>query len=201
MNLGLLHMEEKSMKKLLKVVVAAVALLCSGTAFAEGMNTYGKLSIGYDYHIGYFNHTIAGSFNHFAIKPAFGMLFVPEHDNFFLRGLGMEAALDINIGGTEWKDVGALTLVPRANAVWHLLFDRATFSNSRQKFIPHFTTGFEIPIFIPLGEDLGVAAGFAWNLGAGLNLKMTDKLDFVADLSISFYFAFDLSAGLVYRFK
>ena len=187
------------MKKLFKVVVAAVALLCSGTAFAEGMNTYGKLSIGYDYHWGYFGKTVTGSFNHFAIKPAFGMLFVPEHDNFFLRGLGMEAAFDINIGGTEWSGCGALTLVPRANAVWHLLFDGATFSE--QKFIPHFTTGFEIPIFIPLGKDWGAAAGFGWNFGAGLNLKMTDKLDFVADLSISLYFAFDLSAGLVYRFK
>lgn len=189
------------MKKLLKVVVAAVALLCSGTAFAEGMNMYGKLSIGYDYHWGHFGIGPTGSLNHFAIKPAFGMLFVPDSDNFFLRGLGMEAAFDLNIGGTEWKDVGAFTLVPRANAVWHLLFDGATFSE--QKFIPHFTTGFEIPIFIPMSKyDLGGAGvGFGWNLGAGLNLKMTDKLDFVADLSLSFYFAFDLSAGLVYRFK
>ena len=191
------------MKKLLKVVVAAVALLCSGTAFAEGMNMYGKLSIGYDYHRGYFGRGSSGSFNHFAIKPAFGMLFVPEHDNFFLRGLGMEAAFDLNIGGTEWKDVGAFTLVPRANAMWHLLFDGATFSE--QKFIPHFASGFEIPIFIPMSKyDVGGAGvGFCWNLGAGLNLKLTDKLDFVADLSfaISNCFAIDLSAGLAYRFK
>lgn len=150
------------------------------------------------------------------------MLFAPDSDNRFLRGFGLEASFGVGIGrGSEIVvfsapiSTGSLMLIPRVDAVWHLLKNGAKFGE--QKFVMHFMTGFELPIFIPLSSTVEVEiykngetrtqkyrlapwAMSTLNVGAGFDLKLTDKLDLVADISVGFIL-FNINAGIVYRFK
>ena len=144
----------------------------------------------------------------------------PDSDNRFLRGFGLEASFGVGIGGASEATMystpistSSLTLIPRVDAVWHLLKNGAKFGE--QKFVMHFMTGFELPIFIPLSSTgvvekdrpsgtrtekyrLVPAAMSTLNVGAGFDLKLTDKLDLVADISVGI-FLFNINAGIVYR--
>lgn len=217
------------MKKMIKIVAALAVMLCSGSVFAEGMTMYGKITGGFDARMGnlgvstdYYDSDITFGFSSFVVTPTFGMLFAPDSSNGFLRGLGLEASFGVGIGGGSEVIVssnpistGSLTLIPRVDAVWHLLTNGAKFGE--QKFVMHFMTGFELPIFIPLSSTVEVkisgfwetytqkyrlvpAAMLGWNVGAGFDLKLTDKLDLVADVSFGIIL-FNINAGVVYRFK
>ena len=212
---------------MIKIVAALAVMLCSGSAFAEGMTMYGKITGGFDARTGNFGVSTddddddrAFGFRSFVVTPIFGMLFAPDSDNRFLRGFGLEASFGVGIGGGSemalFRDAistSSLTLIPRVDAVWHLLKNGAKFGE--QKFVMHFMTGFELPIFIPLSSTgeveidrpsgtrtqkyrlvPGVMLG--WNVGAGFDLKLTDKLDLVADISVGI-FLFNINAGIVYR--
>ena len=218
------------MKKMIKIVAALAVMLCSGSVFAEGMTMYGKITGGFDARVGhlgvstdYYDSDTSFGFSSFVVTPTFGMLFAPDSSNGFLRGLGLEASFGVGIGGGSEVIVssnpistGSLTLIPRVDAVWHLLTNGAKFGE--QKFVMHFMTGFELPIFIPLSSTVEVeiyhlygptetqkyrlvpAAMLGWNVGAGFDLKLTDKLDLVADVSVGIIL-FNINAGVVYRFK
>ena len=212
------------MKKMIKIVAALAVMLCSGSAFAEGMTMYGKITGGFDARTGHFGVSTDNydsdstfGFSSFVVTPTFGMLFAPDSSNGFLRGLGLEASFGVGIGGgheTRFSvysydaiSTGSLTLIPRVDAVWHLLKNGAKFGE--QKFVMHFMTGFELPIFIPLSSTVKVenykyrlvpAAMLGWNVGAGFDLKLTDKLDLVADVSVGIIL-FNINVGIVYRFK
>lgn len=220
------------MKKMIKIVAALAVMLCSGSAFAEGMTMYGKITGGFDARMGNlgvstddYDSTTSFGFSSFVVTPTFGMLFAPDSSNGFLRGLGLEASFGVGIGGgieatevTWYKapiSTGSLMLIPRVDAVWHLLKNGAKFGE--QKFVMHFMTGFELPIFIPLSSTVEVEIYkngetrtqkyrlAPWvmstlNVGAGFDLKLTDKLDLVADISVGFIL-FNINAGIVYRFK
>ena len=220
------------MKKMIKIVAALAVMLCSGSAFAKGMTMYGKITGGFDARTGHFGVSTDNydsdstfGFSSFVVTPTFGMLFAPDSSNGFLRGLGLEASFGVGIGGgheTRFTfssydpiSTGSLTLIPRVDAVWHLLTNGAKFGE--QKFVMHFMTGFELPIFIPLSSTVEVeiyhsyethtqkyrlvpAAMLGWNVGAGFDLKLTDKLDLVADVSVGIIL-FNINAGIVYRFK
>ena len=217
------------MKKMIKIVAALAVMLCSGSAFAKGMTMYGKITGGFDARMGNlgvstddYDSTTSFGFSSFVVTPTFGMLFAPDSSNGFLRGLGLEASFGVGIGGgsevimsSNPISTGSLTLIPRVDAVWHLLTNGAKFGE--QKFVMHFMTGFELPIFIPLSSTVEVeisgfwetytqkyrlvpAAMLGWNVGAGFDLKLTDKLDLVADVSFGLIF-FNINAGVVYRFK
>lgn len=209
------------MKKMIKIVAALAVMLCSGSAFAAGMTMYGKITGGFDARVGDFgvstddyDSKTSFGFSSFVVTPTFGMLFAPDSSNGFLRGLGLEASFGVGIGGgseviisRDMISTGSLTLIPRVDAVWHLLTNGAKFGE--QKFVMHFMTGFELPIFIPLSSTVEVEnykyrlAPFAMstlNVGAGFDLKLTDKLDLVADISVG-YILFNINAGIVYRFK
>ena len=206
------------MKKMMKIFAALAVMLCSGSAFAEGKTMYGKITGGFDTRMGHFGVSTDDydsdstfGFSNFALTPTFGMLFAPESSNGFLRGLGLEASFGVGIGGgreTMFGDAistGSLTLIPRVDAVWHLLNNGAKFGE--QKFVMHFMTGFELPIFISLNSTVEVqehkyslvpAVMLGWNVGAGFDLKLTDKLDLVADVSVGIIL-FNINAGIVYR--
>lgn len=209
------------MKKMIKIVAALAVMLCSGSAFAKGMTMYGKITGGFDAREGGVavstdndDYARGFEFNSFVVTPTFGMLFAPDSDNRFLRGFGLEASFGVGIGkGREIVvfsapiSTSSLMLIPRVDAVWHLLKNGAKFGE--QKFVMHFMTGFEFPIFIPLSSTVEVEnykyrlAPFAMstlNVGAGFDLKLTDKLDLVADISVG-YILFNINAGIVYRFK
>lgn len=217
------------MKKMIKIVAALAVMLCSGSAFAAGMTMYGKITGGFDARVGDFgvstddyDSKTSFGFSSFVVTPTFGMLFAPDSSNGFLRGLGLEASFGVGIGGgseviisRDMISTGSLTLIPRVDAVWHLLTNGAKFGE--QKFVMHFMTGFELPIFIPLSSTVEVEISGFWetytqkyrlvpaamlglNVGAGFDLKLTDKLDLVADVSFGLIF-FNINAGVVYRFK
>ncbi|MCH5293011.1 MAG: hypothetical protein J1E07_04700 [Treponema sp.] len=217
------------MKKMIKIVAALAVMLCSGSAFAKGMTMYGKITGGFDARTGNlgvstdnYDSTTSFGFSSFVVTPTFGMLFAPDSSNGFLRGLGLEASFGVGIGGGSEVIVssnpistGSLTLIPRVDAVWHLLTNGAKFGE--QKFVMHFMTGFELPIFIPLSSTVEVEIYkngetrtqkyrlAPWvmstlNVGAGFDLKLTDKLDLVADISVGIIL-FNINAGIVYRFK
>ena len=209
------------MKKLVKVLAGLAVMFAAGSAFAKPA-MYLKLTGGYDFRLGSFkvdydfeddyDGPIFGSasgrslngFNHFAVTPTFGMIFVPESDNGFLRGFGMELGLGVGIGKGEGignKKTLDLALIPRLDLVYHLLTQGRKFGE--QKFVMHFMLGIEVPVFIPLKDTEYVKADnfFDVNLiGVGFDLKLTDKLDLVADMYLSMFFAFDFNVGIAYRF-
>ena len=207
------------MKKMMKILAALAVMLCSGSAFAEGKTMYGKITGGFDAREGGLGVSTdddarAFEFNSFVVTPTFGMLFAPDSDNRFLRGFGLEASFGVGIGrGIEATEsvrstlisTSSLTLIPRVDAVWHLLKNGAKFGE--QKFVMHFMTGFEFPIFIPLSSTVEVEnykyrltpwVMSTLNVGAGFDLKLTDKLDLVADISVGIIL-FNINAGIVYR--
>ena len=212
------------MKKLVKVLAGLAVMFAAGSAFAKPA-MYLKLTGGYDFRLGSFKFDYGkgyydddddlfffdgpsgrslNGFNHFAVTPTFGMIFVPESDNGFLRGFGMELGLGVGIGKGEgiFNDkVLDLALIPRFDLVYHLLTQGRKFGE--QKFVMHFMFGIEVPVFIPLKDTEYVKADnfFDVNLiGVGFDLKLTDKLDLVADMYLSMFFAFDLNVGIAYRF-
>ena len=203
------------MKKLVKVLAGLAVMFAAGSAFAKPA-MYLKLTGGYDFRLGTFKFDYSddddygpfgrslNGFNHFAVTPTFGMIFVPESDNGFLRGFGMELGLGVGIGKGEgiFNDkVLDLALIPRLDLVYHLLTQGRKFGE--QKFVMHFMLGIEVPVFIPLKdtEYIKPDSFFDVNLiGVGFDLKLTDKLDLVADMYLSMFFAFDLNVGIAYRF-
>lgn len=203
------------MKKLVKVLAGLAVMFAAGSAFAKPA-MYLKLTGGYDFRLGTFKFDYSddddygpfgrslNGFNHFAVTPTFGMIFVPESDNGFLRGFGMELGLGVGIGKGEgiFNDkVLDLALIPRLDLVYHLLTQGRKFGE--QKFVMHFMLGIEVPVFIPLKDTEYVKADnfFDVNLiGVGFDLKLTDKLDLVADMYLSMFFAFDFNVGIAYRF-
>lgn len=203
------------MKKLVKVLAGLAVMFAAGSAFAKPA-MYLKLTGGYDFRLGTFKFDYSdegdygpfgrslNGFNHFAVTPTFGMIFVPESDNGFLRGFGMELGLGVGIGKGEgiFNDkVLDLALIPRLDLVYHLLTQGRKFGE--QKFVMHFMLGIEVPVFIPLKDTEYIKPDnfFDVNLiGVGFDLKLTDKLDLVADMYLSMFFAFDFNVGIAYRF-
>ena len=209
------------MKKLVKVLAGLAVMFAAGSAFAKPA-MYLKLTGGYDFRLGTFKSDYSGKeveedvfiisspdrslngFNHFAVTPTFGMIFAPESDNGFLRGFGMELGLGVGIGKGEgiFNDkVLDLALIPRLDLVYHLLTQGRKFGE--QKFVMHFMLGIEVPVFIPLKDTEYIKPDnfFDVNLiGVGFDLKLTDKLDLVADMYLSMFFAFDFNVGIAYRF-
>lgn len=204
----------KSFKKV-ALILAAIVVSASGTVFAKPA-MYGKLTAGYDARWGtfgtkesYLDSDDLITFRNFMITPTFGMIFVPQSDNGFMRGFGMELGLGLGIGrgnitlGWFYEDGSAsdFALVPRFDLVYHLLTKGRHFGE--QKFVMHFMLGFEIPVFFPLEhkEYWKPAAFFDVNLlGVGFDVKLGNKLDLVADMYLSLLFAFDFNVGIVYRF-
>ena len=205
-------------------LVAAVAVLfCSAAVFAEGMPMYLKGTLGwenrwsvFDYEYTYevydgYTRKATGSYGdysgRFVLNPGIGMIFKPDSDNIFLKGLGAEATLGIGFGSIDssYIDSGVFSLVPRVNAVWHLFFGDAKFGDGKQKFVPHAVLGFEIPIQVPFDSDLSTAVGFGLDTGVGVTFNLNDKLGLVADFNWTLPFGnaygISLTAGATYRLK
>ena len=218
-------------------LVAAVAVLfCSAAVFAEGMPMYLKGTLGwenrwsvfdYEYEYEYTDVETTSSYPYykevtrtakvngsygdysgrFVLNPGIGMVFKPDSDNIFLKGLGAEASLGIGFGSisNSYIDSGVFSLVPRVNAVWHLFFGDAKFGDGKQKFVPHAVLGFEIPIQVPFDSDLSTAVSFGLDTGVGVTFNLNDKLGLVADFNWTLPFGnaygISLTAGATYRLK
>ena len=213
------------MKKTFKAAVAAVAVaLCASFATAE-MGMYARLDLGYagrDVPV-YEGETAISAFN---LMPAFGLMFAPDSDNMFLKGLGAEAQLDMNFGSNSWAS-GAV-IIPGVMAMWHFYFPE-TFPTVVQKIVPYTGLGFSIPIAImsadipvlksrtvtgPYGvkyeepywdteEKSSTKAGFDinWKLGCGFEVIPQLMLTFDYMLSFGTSYASTVNIGAVYKFK
>ena len=165
----------------------------------------------YNDFFGDYTVTATGSYGdysgRFVLNPGIGMVFKPDSDNIFLKGLGAEASLGIGFGSISnpYIDSGIFSLVPRVNAVWHLFFGDAKFGDGKQKFVPHAVLGFEIPIQVPFNSDLSTAVGFGLDTGVGVTFNLNDKLGIVADFNWTLPFGnaygISLTAGATYRLK
>lgn len=212
-----------------KILVAAVAaVICSAAAgaagFFDGKPLYAKVALGYEMRsvdVPYWWNgidvddyvTASESVSFFKLKPSVGMVLFPEHENFFLKGLAVEAGLDFGFGG---KDIGyggwgidafAFTLIPGARAVWNAMIPDS-------RFIPRAFVGFEIPISFVSSEITGhpkydgagwrdVSGGFDIDMGVGVTFNLTDTIGILADFSWFFGTSngFSFTAGASYRFK
>ena len=213
------------------LVAAVAALFCSAAAFAGSMPMYLKGTLGWENRWSVFDYTykdsvwvgsylgkdvyedieVNGSYGdysgRFVLNPGIGMVFKPDSDNIFLKGLGAEASLGIGFGSISnpYIDSGIFSLVPRVNAVWHLFFGDAKFGDGKQKFVPHAVLGFEIPIQVPFNSDLSTAVSFGFDTGVGVTFNLNDKLGIVADFNWTLPFGnaygISLTAGATYRLK
>lgn len=206
------------MKKTFKAAVAAVAVaLCASFATAE-MGMYARLDLGYagrDVPV-YEGETAISAFN---LMPAFGLMFAPDSDNMFLKGLGAEAQLDMNFGSNSWAS-GAV-IIPGVMAMWHFYFPE-TFPTVVQKIVPYTGLGFSIPIAIMSAEhpvtrvtntypyyridteeESSTEAGFDinWKLGCGFEVIPQLMLTFDYMLSFGTSYASTVNIGAVYKFK
>ncbi|MDE6351152.1 MAG: hypothetical protein K2K67_09140 [Treponemataceae bacterium] len=209
------------MKKTFKAAVAAIAVaLCASFATAE-MGMYARLDLGYagrDVPI-YEGETAISAFN---LMPAFGLMFAPDSDNMFLKGLGAEAQLDMNFGSNSLAS-GAV-IIPGVMAMWHFYFPE-TFPTVVQKIVPYTGLGFSIPIAVmssditvPVYKDYygyevfdhwdseeksSTKAGFDinWKLGCGFEVIPQLMLTFDYMLSFGTSYASTVNIGAVYKFK
>ena len=210
------------MKKTFKAAVAAVAVaLCASFATAE-MGMYARLDLGYAGRTVPVEGTTT-AISAFNLMPAFGLMFAPDSDNMFLKGLGAEAQLDMNFGSNSWAS-GAV-IIPGVMAMWHFYFPE-TFPTVVQKIVPYTGLGFSIPIAImsaehyvpvyktisglkvPTGEietvkESSTKAGFDinWKLGCGFEVIPQLMLTFDYMLSFGTSYASTVNIGAVYKFK
>lgn len=192
--------------------------------FFDGKPLYARLAVGYEMRSVDVPYTWVGndlddyvtaseSVSFFKLRPSVGMALFPEHDNFFLKGLAVEAGLDLGFGGKDIDygnygvDVFAFTLVPGVRAVWNAMIPDS-------RFIPHAFAGFEVPISFVSSEITDrpgldgagwrdVSGGFDVAMGVGCTFNLTDTVGILADFSWFFgtSVGFSLTAGASYRFK
>lgn len=215
-----------------RFVVRAVAFMAflgmsaaAGAAgFFDGKPLYAKVALGYEMRsvdVPYWWNgndvddyvTASESVSFFKLKPSVGMALFPEHDNFFLKGLAVEAGLDFGFGGKDFGhawygiDAFAFTLIPGAKAVWNAMIPGS-------RFIPRAFVGFEIPISFVSSEITGlsdydgagwrdVSGGFDIDMGVGVTFNLTEEIGILADFTGFFGTSsgFSFTAGASYRFK
>lgn len=210
------------MKKTFKAALAAIAVaLCASFATAE-MGMYARLDLGYAGRTVpvYEGETAISAFN---LMPAFGLMFAPDSDNMFLKGLGAEAQLDMNFGSNSW--VSGAVIIPGVMAMWHFYFPE-TFPTVVQKIVPYTGLGFSIPIAIMSAEyeypvtvttnsypyyrtdwetkkESSTKAGFDinWKLGCGFEVIPQLMLTFDYLLSFGTSYCSSVNIGAVYKFK
>ena len=221
------------MKSIKKIIMLVGCALCASIATAE-IGMYGRLDLGVARRkvpgtivitsgYGSQEHQIETetkfNINAFNLMPAFGIMFAPNSDNVFTRGLGLEVQLDLNFGGNKvnlYKQSAAV-INPGVMAMWHYYMPKSC-STAVQKIVPYVGLGFSVPISIVkvsmdtveagYGEVKGfekthTKAGFDVNfrLGCGYEVIPALMLTLDYDLSVGTSLANSVSIGAVWKFS
>ena len=193
------------------LVAAMAALVCTAAVFAQetktangfdGSRFYGKLSVGRESRTDSWTTSFGGmSFNSdqdtslLVLTPTVGMMLMPDNDNFFLKGLAVEASL--GLGFSDEGEEGCI--IPRADLVWYVPIPDSS-------IVPFAHVGMGLPILLKWwtwpdsGPDTH-AVNFELGAGLGVLFNVSERVGLFADARFAFGPSSGVAVSLGTRFK
>ena len=191
------------------LVAAMAALVCTAAVFAQetktangfdGSRFYGKLSVGRESRTDSWTTSLGGiSFNSdldtslLVLTPTVGMMLMPDNDNFFLKGLAVEASL--GLGFSDEGEEGCI--IPRADLVWYVPIPDSS-------IVPFAHVGMGLPILLKWSSASSAdshAVNFELGAGLGVLFNVSERVGLFADARFAFGPSSGVAVSLGTRFK
>ena len=193
------------------LVAAMAALVCTAAVFAQetktangfdGSRFYGKLSVGRESRTDSWTTSYGSTSSNsdrdaslLVLTPTVGMMLMPDNDNFFLKGLAVEASLGLGFG--DEGEEGCI--IPRADLVWYVPIPDSS-------IVPFAHVGMGLPILLKWwtwpdsGPDTH-AVNFELGAGLGVLFNVSERVGLFADARFAFGPSSGVAVSLGTRFK